>query len=59
MATAAQHVTPLDALSRGVSACVDEVARLTLPDRIQWCDGSDAERRVIERNLVATRDLRR
>ena len=23
---------------------VAEVARLTQPDRIQWCDGSDAER---------------
>ena len=53
MATAAQHVTSLASLSREVSAWVDDVARLTRPDRIYWCDGSDAEFQSLERELVA------
>ncbi|MGD0493890.1 MAG: phosphoenolpyruvate carboxykinase (GTP) [Steroidobacteraceae bacterium] len=57
MATAAQHVTSLASLDHDVSAWVDKVARLTQPDRIHWCDGSDAERRSIERELVATQGL--
>ena len=57
MATAAQHVTSLASLSHDVSAWVEEVARLTQPDRVHWCDGSDAERRTLERELVATKDL--
>ncbi|HEX4150931.1 MAG TPA: phosphoenolpyruvate carboxykinase (GTP) [Steroidobacteraceae bacterium] len=57
MATAAQHITPLASLTRDVSGWVDQVARLTQPERIHWCDGSEAERRSIERGLVATRDL--
>jgi phosphoenolpyruvate carboxykinase (GTP) len=57
MATAAQHVTSLASLNHDVSAWVDDVARLTQPDRVHWCDGSDAERRAIERELVATKDL--
>jgi phosphoenolpyruvate carboxykinase (GTP) len=57
MATAAQHVTSLASLNHDVSAWVDEVARLTQPERIYWCDGSDAERRAIERELIASKDL--
>jgi phosphoenolpyruvate carboxykinase (GTP) len=57
MATAAQHVTSLASLNQDVSAWVDEVARLTQPARVHWCDGSEAERRLIERELVATKDL--
>jgi phosphoenolpyruvate carboxykinase (GTP) len=57
MATAAQHVTSLASLSHDVSAWVDETARLARPDRIHWCDGSDAERRTLERELVARKDL--
>jgi phosphoenolpyruvate carboxykinase (GTP) len=57
MASAAQHVTSLASLNHDVSAWVDEIARLTQPDRVHWCDGSDAERRTIERELVATKDL--
>jgi phosphoenolpyruvate carboxykinase (GTP) len=57
MATAAQHVTSLAALDRGVSAWVDEVARLTRPDRIYWCDGSDSEYRALERELVEQKEL--
>jgi phosphoenolpyruvate carboxykinase (GTP) len=31
---------------------VDEVARLTQPDRIQWCDGSDGEYRALVDAMV-------
>ncbi len=57
MATAALHVTSLAQLNRDVSAWVDEVATLTQPDRIYWCDGSQAEYQTIERELVAKKDL--
>jgi phosphoenolpyruvate carboxykinase (GTP) len=57
MATAAQHVTSLASLNHDVSAWVDEVARLTQPARVHWCDGSEAERRTIERELIASKGL--
>jgi len=57
MATAAQHVTSLAQLNRDVSAWVDEVAKLTQPDRIYWCDGSDAEYQAIQREMVAAKEL--
>ena len=57
MATAAQHVTSLASLNRDVSAWVDEVARLTQPDRIHWCDGSEAEYQSLERELAAKKEL--
>ena len=57
MATAAQHVPSLGSLDRGVAAWVDEVARLTQPDRIHWCDGSAGEYQTLERELVAKKDL--
>jgi phosphoenolpyruvate carboxykinase (GTP) len=44
-------------LSREVSAWVDEVARLTLPDSIHWCDGSEAEFQNLERELIAAKEL--
>ncbi|MBS0458033.1 MAG: phosphoenolpyruvate carboxykinase (GTP) [Proteobacteria bacterium] len=43
----------LEALNRWV----DEVARLTQPDRIVWCDGSDAEARQLNDLMVARGDL--
>ncbi|MDP8984176.1 MAG: phosphoenolpyruvate carboxykinase (GTP) [Pseudomonadota bacterium] len=57
MATAEQHVTSLAALNRTVSNWVDEVARLTRPDRIYWCDGSDTEYEALQRELVAKKEL--
>ena len=57
MATAAQLVTPLRSLDSDVSAWVDEVARLTQPERIHWCDGSEHEYRSLEQDLVASKEL--
>jgi phosphoenolpyruvate carboxykinase (GTP) len=57
MATAAQHVTSLASLNRDVSNWVDEVARLTKPDRIYWCDGSDSEFQELESELIAKQEL--
>jgi phosphoenolpyruvate carboxykinase (GTP) len=57
MATASQHVTSLSQVSHDVSAWVDEVARLTQPDHIYWCDGSDAEFQMLERELIAAKEL--
>ncbi|HEY2346036.1 MAG TPA: phosphoenolpyruvate carboxykinase (GTP) [Xanthomonadaceae bacterium] len=36
---------------------VDEVAQLTKPDRIHWCDGSDAESKQLTGLMVANGDL--
>ena len=57
MATAPQHVTSLASMDRDVSAWVNEVAKLTQPDRIFWCDGSDAEYQVLQRELIAAKEL--
>jgi phosphoenolpyruvate carboxykinase (GTP) len=57
MATAAQLVPSLGSLDRGVAVWVDQVARLTQPDRIHWCDGSAAEYQSLERELVGQKDL--
>jgi phosphoenolpyruvate carboxykinase (GTP) len=57
MATAAQHVPSLADLNRDVANWVDEMARLTKPDRIHWCDGSDAEFQMMQRELVAKNEL--
>ena len=36
---------------------VDEVARLTQPDRIHWCDGSDAENEALTELMLESGDL--
>ena len=38
-------------------AWVSEVAELTIPDRIEWCDGSDAEWNRLTQELVASGTL--
>jgi phosphoenolpyruvate carboxykinase (GTP) len=38
---------------------VEEVAALTKPDQVQWCDGSDAEWERLTRQLEASGTLRR
>ncbi|MGR8920633.1 MAG: phosphoenolpyruvate carboxykinase (GTP) [Gammaproteobacteria bacterium] len=36
---------------------VDDVARLTQPDQIHWCDGSDGEKDALTRLMLDTGDL--
>ncbi|MFN2301755.1 MAG: phosphoenolpyruvate carboxykinase, partial [Gammaproteobacteria bacterium] len=38
-------------------AWVDEVARLTKPDRIHWCDGSDEENAALIEQMLESGDL--
>jgi phosphoenolpyruvate carboxykinase (GTP) len=40
-----------------LNAWVDQVARLTTPDRIHWCDGSDAEAAALTELMLGTGDL--
>jgi phosphoenolpyruvate carboxykinase (GTP) len=57
MATAAQHLPSLESMNRDVARWVDEVARLTQPARIHWCDGSEAEFQSLERELISNKEL--
>src|SRR5580700_158701 len=57
MATAPQHVTELASMNLDVAAWVDEVARLTQPEKIHWCDGSQGEFHALEGEQVAARQL--
>jgi phosphoenolpyruvate carboxykinase (GTP) len=43
--------------NEALESWVDSIARHTQPDRIHWCDGSDAERRALERQMVASGTL--
>ncbi|MFO1468136.1 MAG: phosphoenolpyruvate carboxykinase (GTP) [Steroidobacteraceae bacterium] len=56
MATAPQHAFDLSSLSRDVAAWVREVAAETQPAAIHWCDGSDAEFQVLQRELVQKKE---
>jgi phosphoenolpyruvate carboxykinase (GTP) len=57
MATAPQHVPALSSMNRDVSAWVNEVAKLTTPQKIYWCDGSEAEYAALQRELVNAKEL--
>jgi phosphoenolpyruvate carboxykinase (GTP) len=57
MATAPQQVETLQLLCRSVSDWVREVAALTLPETIYWCDGSDAEFERLQRVMIEAGEL--
>jgi phosphoenolpyruvate carboxykinase (GTP) len=41
----------------GIKQWVDDIAALTTPDRIVWCDGSDTEKQQLIRECLATGEL--
>ncbi len=57
MATAPQQLPILSQLSKPVGDWVDSVARLTQPDRVYWCDGSNGEYRSLIAELKARGEL--
>ena len=57
MATAPQQLPLLSQLSKPVRDWVESVARLTQPDHIHWCDGSDEEYRRLVGELKARGEL--
>jgi phosphoenolpyruvate carboxykinase (GTP) len=57
MATAPNTFIPLADVSREVAGWVAQVAKLTTPDRIQWCDGSPAEMARLRNELIARKEL--
>ncbi|MFT3770853.1 MAG: phosphoenolpyruvate carboxykinase (GTP) [Minicystis sp.] len=40
-------------VNQSLSAWVDDVARLTKPERIHWCDGSEEEYRALVQSMLA------
>jgi phosphoenolpyruvate carboxykinase (GTP) len=60
MMQAAQYEAPRSPTKHArLAAWVDEVAALTNPDAVHWCDGSDAEWRALTELLTASGTLRR
>ncbi len=57
MATALEHLSSLDSMDRDVSAWVDQVAQLTQPDHVHWCEGSPLEFQALERQLIDAGEL--
>jgi phosphoenolpyruvate carboxykinase (GTP) len=51
------HLDDVPTSHRRLLAWVQEMAELTQPDRIRWCDGSDAEWRMLTDSLVETGTL--
>src|SRR5438132_866512 len=43
--------------SRALKRWVEEAARLTRPDRVHWCDGSEEERRALTEIAVGAKTL--
>jgi phosphoenolpyruvate carboxykinase (GTP) len=57
MATAPLALTPIPDLSPAVARWVAEVAALTQPARIHWCDGSTEELRALRGELLGRGEL--
>src|SRR3984893_8807009 len=58
MATALHTLAGLSEVSRGVAEWVAGVQQLTQPDRVYWCDGSEAEEQRLRAELLARGELR-
>ncbi len=57
MALAPHALATVPGISRAVAAWVAEVAELTRPDRVAWCDGSTAEFQRLRGELTARGEL--
>jgi phosphoenolpyruvate carboxykinase (GTP) len=57
MASPAEQLTDLQQLSSSVRDWVDEVRRLTTPERVHWCDGSEDEYRALIASLEGDKQL--
>ncbi len=57
MATAPSAFKPLPEISLEVANWVADVAKVTTPDRIHWCDGSPAETARLRNELIARKEL--
>ncbi|HXC60730.1 MAG TPA: phosphoenolpyruvate carboxykinase (GTP) [Steroidobacteraceae bacterium] len=57
MATAPNTFVPLSNISPQVASWVTQVAQLTEPERIYWCDGSPAETARLQNELIAKKEL--
>jgi phosphoenolpyruvate carboxykinase (GTP) len=57
MATAPSSFVALSQLAPSVAEWVAEVAKLTGPERIHWCEGSSAELARLRNELIARKEL--
>jgi phosphoenolpyruvate carboxykinase (GTP) len=57
--SAAQSTSPAWVTNQQVRAWVEEIAALTEPDAIHWCDGSEAENAALLDQMVASGTLKR
>ncbi len=57
MATVAEIAKPLSDISKPVADWVASVRELTQPERVHWCDGSDAEYQQLMSELQASGEL--
>ena len=51
------HTAAIPTENAALRAWVEETARVTQPDRIVWCDGSESENRRLIDEMLATGDL--
>ena len=52
-------LSPAPTNHRGLIEWVAEIAALTKPDRVRWCDGSEAEANELAEELIAKGTLKR
>ncbi|WEK58767.1 MAG: phosphoenolpyruvate carboxykinase (GTP) [Candidatus Brevundimonas phytovorans] len=51
-------LSPAPTAHKGLVAWVEQIAALTKPDRVHWCDGSEAEKSAIVADLIAKGTLK-